>query len=541
MFLLRGVSWFVFIACFSFAWGQAAGPVDEQRSHSVGRILFNDDGDYTYVGNSPDEWRVHLAQMLEGLNRIPVTGLVYSLATGTDVLLYPSQAGSSWGWKQTEIPSRLSHIRQFPIAVQSGYDGVRWAAEDAMSLGLAFVPAFRMNDAHYTSGNASYLEGRFWEENRGLYTFQQPPYPVGKLNGYKELLDFSHQEVRAHRLAVIEEAISRYTDVLDGFLLDFMRTPAFFDLDMAEDKAPLMTELVLRVRQALDCVEAEKAQRIPLIVRVPATLNNCRRVGLDLPEWMRQGIVQIVIPAQAMTLAHDSPLQEFIDLGEPQGILVYASIYERTNYTCSFSRQAPDKSDFIGRSASAQLLRGAINNYRHMGAAGFELYNFNLPLNEAQGKAFQSLDSSDSDAGLARVYAITPAYFFDYLDIYEPAKQIPFPLSKAKPALRLNLYFGENPAGLNASDYCGLRLGFARDIQPDALRVSLNGNILEASSSSSLNVKQGPRAFLQYAIPDASDVLREGGNDLLITVTDAESTVENTLVEVQVGILSEGS
>lgn len=533
----------LFLAAETLPAGESAA---SQPERSLGRILFNDDGDFTFAGNTPEEWRKNLHAMLAPLKDVPVQTLVYALGTGTDVLLYPSKAGSPWGWRSQDMPEKLAHMRSFPLAVQSGHDGVRWAAEDAKELGLAFVPAFRMNDAHYAAGTAPYLEGEFWAKNRGKFTFQTPPYSEDMLKSYKELLDFSHPEVRAHRLGVIREAITRYQDTMEGFLLDFLRTPIFFPLSDVPAKSPLMTEFVADVRRALDDAEKAAGHKIPLLVRVPATIRNCETIGLDIRTWIERGLVQVVIPSQAMTLTHDTPVEEFVRLAKPHGVKVYLSLYQRTNPTYAFKARAPESADYTGRGASGALIRGAALNALSQGVDGFELYNFNLPLKPAEAAVFRSLLAEHQDpAGTSRTYAATPAYFFDKLDTYEPPKEVPFTLTPESRQKTITLLFGEDPGKLADSEnpvYVGLRLGFQEPKPPVGISVVVNGTNISADAAaittSQPKASKGPKSYVQIALRNPAQILKPGRNEIAISLPEnSPSKSAFTIDEMQIGVV----
>lgn len=501
-------------------------------------ILFNDDGDFTFVGEDQLQWRKNLTGMLDQLKSIPAGGLVYSLGTGGDIFLYPSKAGSSWGWRSSPVPEKLKHIRNMPLAVQAGVDGVRWAAEDAKNMGMLFIPAMRMNDAHYIGGRAPYLESEFWIKNHDRLSFGISPYGSETVGDYKDLLDYSHPEVREYRLAVIREAINRYKDKMDGFLLDFMRSPVFFKLDKARESSPLMTALVADVHAALLEAEGATGRKFKLLVRVPPTIKNCEEVGLDIKTWVNRGLVQVLIPSQIMTLSQDMPIREFSAIAKLAGVKVYASIYQRGAYTHVFSNRAPVSADYSGRSVTAALLRGAALNYADMGVDGYELYNFNLPVTGAHIDGFGYMSAHGTDLVKPRVYAITPSYFLDYFDTFEPKKQIPLVFKRTDQSKMVKIYVGENAAKISNRFYVGLRLGLKEKLTVSPVReVSVNGYKLEVGKSinsfSNPDGKSAPRSYFQVEISSPGQVLRRGWNDVEI---QPDGNVDFTLTEVQIGV-----
>ena len=56
----------------------------------------------------------------------------------------------------------------------------------------------------------------------------------------------------------------------------------------------LMTDFIRRIRQRLDEVGAQRGKHLDLLVRVPPTLYDSQRIGLDVEAWIGEGLVDIV-------------------------------------------------------------------------------------------------------------------------------------------------------------------------------------------------------------------------------------------------------
>ena len=68
-----------------------------------------------------------------------------------------------------------------------------------------------------------------------------PPAPQSREHGCHQLglFDFAHKEVRDHKMAIIEEFITRWDN--DGIALDFDRDPRYFkEFGVAENAAHIM-------------------------------------------------------------------------------------------------------------------------------------------------------------------------------------------------------------------------------------------------------------------------------------------------------------
>src|SRR5688500_1494870 len=241
-------------------------------------LMLNEDGDAIFIAGPDPDPKVStkkLEAVLDDLKGQPVRTLVYNIACGSDILHYPTEAGSTWGWRTSAGEKAKPWDTYLPglrAATAAGFDSVRVAATWSKRNGLLFVPSYRMNDSHYCNNpQDNVLTGRFWVENQPRFTLGVSPVP--EMGNLGDLLDFSHAEVRAYRLSIIREAADRYADVMDGFQLDFMRQPVLFPGGaVTSAQAALVTELVADVHKHLDDVGRKAGRHIPLMVRVPATL-----------------------------------------------------------------------------------------------------------------------------------------------------------------------------------------------------------------------------------------------------------------------------
>ena len=81
-------------------------------------------------------------------------------------------------------------------------------------------------------------------------------------------MDYSHEGVRAHRLAIFTELAENYD--IDGLELDFMRSCRYFASDEAEAKQDVLTKFVGQIRAMLDRVAQQRGrEKFILGVRMP--------------------------------------------------------------------------------------------------------------------------------------------------------------------------------------------------------------------------------------------------------------------------------
>jgi hypothetical protein len=227
-----------------------------------------------------------LESAVDELLGTPVGGLMYCLGDGR-TMLHDTQAGERWGdnvrrWPHLVFRRAQQNARDL---IRRGHDPLRVVAARARATGMGFYPTllvqqgrgprevdvrcsdFRFDNTHLEIG----ARGNVDPDWRGA-----------------TCLDFAHDEVRDERFALIDEALGY--DV-DGVELHLNYTPCYFHPDEVEAGRPLMTAWIERVHRAVRASGAERQ----LLVRVPASLDGCRRVGLAVDEWIEDGLVDAVI------------------------------------------------------------------------------------------------------------------------------------------------------------------------------------------------------------------------------------------------------
>ncbi len=194
---------------------------------------------------------------------------------------------------------------------------LRRAKKDGME---AFI-SYRMNDLHFndTTLHCPIVYTDFW--------MAHPDYWLNENTGWHSAgaLNFAYQEVREQKLNMITEQLEKYGDLLDGYDLDFMRFPVFFKSQEGIQNAHLMTDLVKEVRKKVDELSARRGKKVLLSARVSVDLNYCSKIGLDVKEWVRQGLLDFVTCSIFFTGNPAMPVAKFREeLGNPD-IPVYAA------------------------------------------------------------------------------------------------------------------------------------------------------------------------------------------------------------------------
>jgi len=320
------------------------------------RFFFNDDSDRTiFYVKSPFHLRQLHAQA-DVLVGTGVTTLVYCV--GTDMANYPSEIASSHDWRRTAYVDKPGNPYQRLYLVtqqlrQERIDPVEVIMQRAVEQGLEFIPTLRMNDGHFGQKEPATKHPRtskFWMENRDLAIVP------GSEHFPNCVLDFTHEKVRNYRLAQIEEIIQRYA--VDGLELDFTRHYQYFP--PGRQQPELLTQIVRQARTRLDEKSKPDGRERILMVRVAHTLDRCQSLGCDVSTWIREGLVDYVVPSSPdRYFQFDIPLEEFMALAEGTDCRVVAS---------------PDS-----WKATPDMYRAGICSYYAKGQRDTYLFNFFTP------------------------------------------------------------------------------------------------------------------------------------------------------------------
>ena len=224
-------------------------------------------------------------------------GYCCELESGELLMRSVEKFDDAWCWRYRENIKKL---------IEAGANPPEIATEYGHRYGMKVFPVVRMNDPHdqwfrfelsdLKRDHPEYLLGDDvdWEQ----YWAEGPPpdkYQPGSIDSITwGLFDFAHEAVRAHKLAIIGEFITRWDN--DGMMLDFERDPCYFRDGADPQNQQLMTDLVRQVRATLDDVATQRGREQYLIVRVLPDIDETIRRGLDIRRWVEEDLVQVIVP-----------------------------------------------------------------------------------------------------------------------------------------------------------------------------------------------------------------------------------------------------
>lgn len=353
---------------------------EKETADTKFRFIHNNDGS-DLLGN---RWFGGRPLTIEDLNACvdmiadsPVT--TYMMCTGSDFFYYRSKYGRTFGDDRngtlkcgddsTAYHDFKKYYDNHLRLEKEGTDLIQATLNRAKEKGMEAFITYRMNDLHFADTAMPCLIHcpDFWMEHKEywLRDSTQGYHSEGALN-------FAIEEVRKYKYDVICEQLERY-EMIDGFELDFMRFIVYFHADSGQYYAPLMTDLVKKVRKKVDEVSAERGKKILLAVRVPITLEACSDKGLDIKDWIQQGLIDFLTIGVHWTGDPAMPVRKFReDFGTEIPVPVYATI---------------DDGGFRPREFySHGMIRGAASHALAQGADGIYLFNYYLSEYVAAGK-----------------------------------------------------------------------------------------------------------------------------------------------------------
>lgn len=321
------------------------------------RIIFNNDGGETRVPPAP-------IPTLDGFLPVRLSPLA---GTQVDTIAFDTTAGTFNRFAHDTRVAEPFLVQEgryrhnlLPAHLAAGTDPLRVVVACARKTGQEVFWAMRMNDTHDATNPL--LLSRLKQEHPDylLGAKAQPP-----TRGMWSAVNYGLPVIRELARRTIAEVADRYD--IDGIELDFWRHPVFFRKTadgqvVGDEERGLMTTLLREVRADLDAAAKRRGKPILLAVKTPDSVGYCAEIGLDLPRWFSDDLVDFYIPGGYFQI---SPWSDSVTLARQYGLKIYACLAE-------------DRiKDFEGHRerASPESLRGRASAAWAAGVDGIELFN----------------------------------------------------------------------------------------------------------------------------------------------------------------------
>ena len=271
--------------------------IESDRSRTDTRRLISYNDGVSYSGRRKLWDKEDLWEMIEPYRHSDIGNLTWGLVG--DVTYFPTKHGTiATGPWATWVESLAAR----------GINPLVTALEYAHQMGLQFYIYQRMGAWQFPFPGDEV--GDFMAEHPELRCLTRDGVPVGRLS-------YAYPEVRQHQIDLLAE-VAAYG--VDGVDLNFMRGPVFvfyeeplvsgFKKEFGEDPRKIdewderwlkyrlwpMTEFVRDLRKELDSVGEKLGKRVAIsAVTLPTPLGNLY-YGLDVETWVREGLVDRLVP-----------------------------------------------------------------------------------------------------------------------------------------------------------------------------------------------------------------------------------------------------
>ena len=241
------------------------------------------------------------------------------------------------------------NFRYAPL-LDAGHDPLAIMLKRCRARRIEFLGCLRMNDRH--SGGSMANKGQFIKD-----------HPEWRLQGAPGGMNYAEKGGRSQLLKYLDEILGRYN--LDGIEFDFMRHCHVFEHGTGEKNAHLLTDFVRKTRRLLNAAaETRKRGRLVLSVRVPQTLEECRALGFDMATWIREELVDYVVPSDFFYTDFNAKTEDFAELAQSTRVKIYPALHP---VVCHGNRP--------GLNTLANY-HAAVRNFAARGASGFQTYNY---------------------------------------------------------------------------------------------------------------------------------------------------------------------
>ena len=284
------------------------------------RLLFYNDSRhfYMYCYDPPirleDAWAP-----VDELLGTAVNTLVHGSGPGGTVF-HDTQVGEIWGSRFKEFDTLYGYqaTENIESLIARGLDPLNVLIERAHEKGMEFFASVRQS--HGGS-----------PDDDGLFNYQfkvdHPEWCMKSRDGNFNF-DFSVPEVRAERFALIEEYANRYD--VDGIEIDWVFEPYYFEVDEVADKRSILTEYTRQIRESVDEAARVKGKTIALGARVLPTQKGNMDAGMDVAAWMRDGLLDFVVP-NVYGYHHidaDLPIEWLVEMARTSECKIYPALQQ---------------------------------------------------------------------------------------------------------------------------------------------------------------------------------------------------------------------
>ncbi|MBG86733.1 MAG: hypothetical protein CMO80_07520 [Verrucomicrobiales bacterium] len=479
-----------------------------------GRLIMNNDGcDCLYFPRSlaatPENF---LKQRTTDLAGTQVDGIAYcSISSGFGQFTHDNRTGAILEHSASDFgiaPDKRNIARDL---IDLGQDPLRLVAGFCRTNDLECFWSIRLNDTHdaaHRHDKPYFLFPKLKEQHPEWLVGPQSGTPYGRWSS----VNYALPAVRDYALANIREVCRNYD--VTGIEMDYFRHLCYLPSvakggKSTQEERAKITDFMRRVRKMTEEEGLRRGRPFLVSVRTPDSADFCRELGLDVEQWMRERLIDILIPSGYFRLHEWS---HSIAWGRRHGVRVYP---------CLTDTRVRSESRF--RRMSIESYRARAANAWAAGADGLQLFNQFNP----KSPVWRELGDPATLRFLDKLHFVTTADGVGTRWLADGERFRTRPL--LSPTRPMTLRLGEtNETYLHVSDdlaaarkagrnpVAKLHLELPDVDEPKNLRLALNGKALRGG-----RLKNG---WLDIAV---TEQLRVGKNHLSLALNPAEPPAES--------------
>jgi hypothetical protein len=440
------------------------------------RIIYNWDGAPHGYSEVPQRMDAFLEKVYAPLEETQVGALFWCVGEHaarweSDVL---ELLGDVHGRRYENVQSYVftENVRQM---LERGEDPQEALIRRGHELGLHVYASVRMNDNHFNGAQVADI-GKLHHTELTQMRITHPEWLLGDTTSEWFALswNFAVPEVREHRYAHIKEICERYD--WDGVELDWQRHAFHLPKDDAYRLRYVLTDLQRAVRRMTNDLAKRRGRPFSVAARVAGTLEMCRNIGYDIPVWVEEGLVDILIPAGGAATDPSLNVETFVGMCQGKGIAVYPG----------FDGGLPDP--FVGPEDAEikdrMRTRAIAHRYYRAGANGIYVFNWHANRHSRRELLCQ-VGSPDTLRGTDKIYAATHRFLHKegaWRGAYDNDRvwgEVPVALKRTLtgegPEVLLNV---ADDLSVNVPERVELRVRLSQWVRGDVVGVRWDGAIL---------------------------------------------------------------
>ncbi len=209
-----------------------------------------------------------------------------------------------------------------PELLALGTDTLQVAVEFCRKNNFKVWANFRVNDIH-DSWYKQWMYGTKVAHPEQLNGTEDNPPPFGSWTSF----DFALPVVRNRARDICVEFLSHYD--VDGLEMDFYRFPVFFKSvawggSASEEEIEAMTQMMREIRAEADRIGRIRGRYLVVAARLPDSAPVARDAGLDIEQWMKEGLIDIFIAGGDG--GYYNTYAGAVALGHKYGVKVFPSV-----------------------------------------------------------------------------------------------------------------------------------------------------------------------------------------------------------------------